>query len=112
MIFFQTLYFVYAKKYNLLLFEDCTHAHGALYKRRIVGTHYSDAAAWSLQGKKLRALFPSYKKKRRLFSRLNFNFPNAYLFHKRVIRLPIWYGENRKEYVYYALRNAVNKFKK
>ncbi|HEC92345.1 MAG TPA: hypothetical protein ENI51_05030 [Candidatus Atribacteria bacterium] len=60
-------------------------------------------------------LFPSYKKKRKLSSRLNFNFPNAYLFHKRVIKLPTWYGEDRKEYVYYyvsALRNAVNKFKK
>jgi len=63
MIFFQTLYFVYAKKYNLLLFEDCTHAHGALYKRRIVGTHYSDAAAWSLQGKNLGLYFLHTKKR-------------------------------------------------
>tara|TARA_B100000745_G_scaffold290137_1_gene228797 strand:+ start:968 stop:2200 length:1233 start_codon:yes stop_codon:yes gene_type:complete len=41
------------KKHNILLLEDCSHAHGAAYKNHVVGTHYSDAAAWSMQGKKL-----------------------------------------------------------
>ncbi len=41
------------KKHNILLLEDCSHAHGATYKNHVVGTHYSDAAAWSMQGKKL-----------------------------------------------------------
>jgi len=41
------------KKNNLLLMEDCSHAHGATYLNERVGTIYSDIAAWSLQGKKL-----------------------------------------------------------
>lgn len=41
-----------AKKHNLLLFEDCSHAHGARYKGKLVGT-FGDAAAWSLQGQKI-----------------------------------------------------------
>ncbi|KKP43249.1 MAG: hypothetical protein UR31_C0009G0004 [Parcubacteria group bacterium GW2011_GWA2_33_14] len=41
------------KKHNILLLEDCSHAHGATIKDNVVGTTYSDAAAWSLQGKKL-----------------------------------------------------------
>ena len=40
------------KKYNLLLFEDCSHAHGATYKNKLVGT-FGDVAAWSLQGQKI-----------------------------------------------------------
>lgn len=40
-----------AKKYNILLFEDCSHAHGSVYKNKVVGT-FGDAAAWSLQGPK------------------------------------------------------------
>ena len=37
---------------RLALFEDCSHAHGARYKGRVVGT-FGDAAAWSLQGQKI-----------------------------------------------------------
>jgi len=39
------------KKNNLLLLEDCSHAHGARYKGRVVGS-FGDLAAWSLQGPK------------------------------------------------------------
>ncbi len=39
------------KKNNLILLEDCSHAHGAKYKGRIVGS-FGDLAAWSLQGPK------------------------------------------------------------
>ncbi|MBU3934698.1 aminotransferase class I/II-fold pyridoxal phosphate-dependent enzyme [Patescibacteria group bacterium] len=39
------------KKNNLLLLEDCSHAHGATYKGRVVGS-FGDLAAWSLQGPK------------------------------------------------------------
>jgi dTDP-4-amino-4,6-dideoxygalactose transaminase len=39
------------KKYKLLLMEDCSHAHGAKYKNKLVGT-YGDIAVWSLQGQK------------------------------------------------------------
>jgi len=42
---------IIAKKYDLLLFEDCSHAHGSLYKNKVVGT-FGDVAAWSLQGPK------------------------------------------------------------
>jgi len=41
-----------AKKYKLKLFEDCSHAHGATYKGKTVGS-FSDASAWSLQGQKI-----------------------------------------------------------
>ena len=40
------------KKHNLLLFEDCSHAHGAQYKGKLVGT-WGNASAWSLQGQKI-----------------------------------------------------------
>ncbi len=39
------------KKNNLILLEDCSHAHGARYKGKLVGT-FGDIAAWSLQGPK------------------------------------------------------------
>jgi dTDP-4-amino-4,6-dideoxygalactose transaminase len=41
----------FARKHQLLLFEDCSHAHFAKYKAKLVGT-FGDAAAWSLQGQK------------------------------------------------------------
>ncbi len=41
-----------AKKYKLKLFEDCSHAHGATFKGKTVGS-FSDASAWSLQGQKI-----------------------------------------------------------
>jgi len=40
------------KRHGLLLIEDCSHAHGALYKGRPVGS-FGDIAIWSLQGQKL-----------------------------------------------------------
>jgi dTDP-4-amino-4,6-dideoxygalactose transaminase len=40
------------RKHKLLLLEDCSHAHGAKYKNKLVGT-WGDAAAWSLQGQKI-----------------------------------------------------------
>lgn len=40
------------KKYNIALIEDCSHAHGAKYKNKTVGT-FGDIACWSLQGKKI-----------------------------------------------------------
>ncbi len=40
-----------AKENNLLLLEDCSHAHFAKYKGRFVGT-FGDAAAFSIQGPK------------------------------------------------------------
>jgi len=40
------------KKNNLLLLEDCSHAHGATYKDKVVGS-FGDLAAWSLQGPKI-----------------------------------------------------------
>lgn len=39
------------KKHKLLLIEDCSHAHGAKYKGKAVGS-FGDLAAWSLQGPK------------------------------------------------------------
>ena len=40
-----------SKKYNLKVFEDCSHAHGALYKGRQVGT-FGDASGFSLMSHK------------------------------------------------------------
>lgn len=40
-----------ARKHNLRLLEDCSHAHGAEFDGKKVGT-FGDAAAWSLQGQK------------------------------------------------------------
>lgn len=40
------------RKHNLRLLEDCSHAHGAKYGGKLVGT-FGDAAAWSLQGQKI-----------------------------------------------------------
>jgi len=39
------------KKNNLLLLEDCSHAHGTRYQGKIAGS-FGDLAAWSLQGPK------------------------------------------------------------
>ncbi|MBU1148524.1 DegT/DnrJ/EryC1/StrS family aminotransferase [Patescibacteria group bacterium] len=41
-----------AKKHKLYLIEDCSHAHGAKYQGKKVGT-LSDVAIFSLQGKKV-----------------------------------------------------------
>ena len=40
-----------AKRHNLLVIEDCSHAHGALYKGRKVGT-FGDIAAMSMMSGK------------------------------------------------------------
>lgn len=40
-----------ASRLNLVLFEDCSHAHGARIGNQLVGT-FGDAAVWSLQGQK------------------------------------------------------------
>ena len=40
-----------ARQYNLMLFEDASHAHGAVYRGRKVGT-FGDASAFSLQAQK------------------------------------------------------------
>ncbi len=40
-----------AKKYNLMIFEDGSHAHGATYRNEKVGT-FGDASAFSLQAQK------------------------------------------------------------
>ncbi|MEI6371743.1 MAG: DegT/DnrJ/EryC1/StrS family aminotransferase [Nostocales cyanobacterium ELA608] len=40
-----------AHQYNLLIFEDASHAHGATYKGKKVGS-FGDASAFSLQGQK------------------------------------------------------------
>ena len=40
------------KEEGLLLLEDCSHAHGASISGRSLGS-WGDAAAWSLQGKKI-----------------------------------------------------------
>ena len=37
---------------GILLLEDCSHAHGAIFKGQPVGT-FGDGAAWSLQGQKI-----------------------------------------------------------
>lgn len=37
---------------SLFLLEDCSHAHGASYHGKKIGT-FGDAAAWSLQGQKI-----------------------------------------------------------
>lgn len=42
----------FCRTYHLALIEDCSHAHGASYGGRLVGT-FGDAAAWSLQTQKL-----------------------------------------------------------
>lgn len=39
------------KKNKITLLEDCSHAHGAIYKKRLVGS-FGDISAWSLQGSK------------------------------------------------------------
>ncbi len=41
-----------AKKHNLKVLEDCSHAHGAVYRGKKVGS-IGDVAAFSLQGSKL-----------------------------------------------------------
>lgn len=41
-----------ADKYNLFLFEDCSHAHGGSYMGKKLG-EWGDAAAFSLQGNKI-----------------------------------------------------------
>lgn len=40
------------RKHHVLLLEDCSHAHGAKYHNKIVGS-FGDISAWSLQGGKL-----------------------------------------------------------
>ncbi|MDD4135774.1 MAG: DegT/DnrJ/EryC1/StrS family aminotransferase [Candidatus Shapirobacteria bacterium] len=40
------------KKHNLKLIEDCSHAHGAKFQNKLVGTQ-SDVAIFSLQGQKI-----------------------------------------------------------
>lgn len=40
-----------AKKHNLFVFEDCSHAHLATLEGKRVGS-FGDGAAWSLQGQK------------------------------------------------------------
>ncbi|MBX9670895.1 MAG: aminotransferase class I/II-fold pyridoxal phosphate-dependent enzyme [Candidatus Obscuribacterales bacterium] len=40
-------------RHGLMLFEDCSHAHGATYGGNPVGGKDSTAAAWSLQGQKI-----------------------------------------------------------
>ena len=40
------------RKHRLALIEDCSHAHGARYKDRFVGT-FGDASIFSLQGSKI-----------------------------------------------------------
>jgi perosamine synthetase len=40
------------KKHNLKLIEDCSHAHGAIYKGKKVGT-FGTVGAFSLQGQKI-----------------------------------------------------------
>lgn len=42
---------IFCKKHNILLFEDCSHAHGASYKGKTLGT-FGHASAWSLGAKK------------------------------------------------------------
>ncbi len=39
-------------KHNLKLIEDCSHAHGAKYNDKLVGS-FGDVACWSLQGAKI-----------------------------------------------------------
>lgn len=41
-----------AKKHNIKVIEDCSHAHGATYKGRPVGSE-ADIAVFSLQGQKI-----------------------------------------------------------
>ncbi|KAL9108234.1 MAG: hypothetical protein Q9227_006972 [Pyrenula ochraceoflavens] len=43
---------VLKKHPNILLLEDCSHAHGARFNNQVVGT-FGDGAAWSLQGQKI-----------------------------------------------------------
>jgi len=43
-----------ASKYNLKVIEDCSHAHGALYKGKQVGT-FGDVSCFSLDNKKIMA---------------------------------------------------------
>jgi len=40
------------KRHNLLLLEDCSHAHGAIWDGKVIGS-FSDGSAWSFQGKKI-----------------------------------------------------------
>ncbi|MEM4240188.1 MAG: DegT/DnrJ/EryC1/StrS family aminotransferase [Candidatus Woesearchaeota archaeon] len=40
-----------AKKHNLMVFEDASHAHGAIYKGRKAGT-FGDASSFSMQAQK------------------------------------------------------------
>ena len=41
-----------ARKFNLMLFEDASHAHGAKYRGRKIGT-FGNASAFSLQAQKI-----------------------------------------------------------
>jgi len=41
-----------AKKHNLKIIEDCSHAHGSRYKGKLVGT-FGDIAIFSLQAQKM-----------------------------------------------------------
>ncbi|OOE96274.1 hypothetical protein BZG78_14235 [Salinivibrio sp. MA351] len=40
------------KRHNLLLLEDSSHAHGATWDGKMIGS-FSDGSAWSFQGKKI-----------------------------------------------------------
>ncbi len=42
----------FCDEHKLMLFEDCSHAHGARIQGKLVGT-WGTAAAWSLQGQKI-----------------------------------------------------------
>lgn len=42
----------FAKRNNLILMEDCSHAHGAKVNGQLVGT-WGKCSAWSLQGQKI-----------------------------------------------------------
>ncbi|MFB3892139.1 MAG: DegT/DnrJ/EryC1/StrS family aminotransferase [Phycisphaerae bacterium] len=44
-----------ARRHNLRIIEDCSHAHGTLYKGRMVGT-FGDVAAWSMMAGKSLAI--------------------------------------------------------
>jgi len=41
-----------SRKHDVMLLEDSSHAHGALYNSKYIGT-FSDGSAWSFQGKKI-----------------------------------------------------------
>ena len=65
----------FAKKHNIYVVEDCSHAHGAVYKGKKVGT-FGDIACFSMQATKIVA-----------GGELGIAVTNSYKYYKKMVEL-------------------------